>query len=125
MSRINNITIGPRRQDEVTYAVRLEPNPLREQIQADVEAYLARGGVILPAPQSPRWRVKQSRDGGSWVTRPSALDKYVTKSARQASAFRPGKESAKPVRASSGAIDQSAAVAQEHRPCEPFPIARA
>ena len=77
--RINNITIGPRRQDEVTYAMSLEPNPLREQIQADIEAYLARGGVILPAPQSPRWRVKQSRDGGSWVTRPSALDKYVTK----------------------------------------------
>ena len=45
--------------------------------------------------------------------------------ARQASAFRPGKESAKPVRASSGAIDQSAAVAQEHQPCVPFPIARA
>ena len=49
----------------------------------------------------------------------------VTASERQASAFRPWKESAKPVRASSGAIDQSAAVAQEHQPCEPFPIARA
>ena len=45
--------------------------------------------------------------------------------ARQASAFRPGKESAKPVRASLGATDQSAAVAQEHQPCELFPIARA
>ena len=45
--------------------------------------------------------------------------------ARQASAFRPGKESAKPVRASSGATDQSAAVAQEHQPCELFPIASA
>ncbi len=45
--------------------------------------------------------------------------------ARQASAFRPGKESAKPVRASLGSTDQSAAVAQEHQPCELFPIARA
>lgn len=45
--------------------------------------------------------------------------------ARQAPAFRPGKESAKPVRASLGATDQSAAVAQEHQPCELFPIARA
>ena len=45
--------------------------------------------------------------------------------ARQASALRPGKESAKPVRASLGATDQSAAVAQEHQPCELFPIARA
>ena len=36
-----------------------------------------------------------------------------------------GKESAKPVRASLGATDQSAAVAQEHQPCEPFPTARA
>lgn len=45
--------------------------------------------------------------------------------ARKASAFRPGKESAKPVRASLGATDQSAAVAQEHQPCELFPIARA
>ena len=50
---------------------------------------------------------------------------FVTQRARQAPAFRPGKESAKPVRASSGAIDQSAAVAQEHQPCELFPIARA
>lgn len=49
----------------------------------------------------------------------------MTQSARQASAFRPGKESAKPVRASLGATDQSAAVAQEHQPCELFPIARA
>ena len=40
--------------------------------------------------------------------------------ARQASAFRPGKESAKPVRASLGATDQSAAVAQEHQPCARF-----
>ena len=45
--------------------------------------------------------------------------------ARQASAFRPGKESAKPVRASLGANDQSAAVAREHQPCELSPIARA
>jgi hypothetical protein len=45
--------------------------------------------------------------------------------ARQASAFRPGKESAKPVRASLGANDQSAAVVREHQPCVPFPIARA
>ena len=45
--------------------------------------------------------------------------------ARQASAFRPGKDSAKPVRASLGATDQSAAVAQEYQPCELFPIARA
>ena len=45
--------------------------------------------------------------------------------ARQAPDFRPGKESAKPVRASLGATDQSAAVAQEHQPCVPFPIARA
>ena len=49
----------------------------------------------------------------------------MTASARQASAFRPGKESAKPVRASSGAIDQSSAVAREHQPCEPFPTASA
>lgn len=77
--RINNITIGPRRQDEVTYAMRLEPNPLREQIEADVAEYLARGGEILPAPQSPKWSVKQSRNGGSWVKRPSELDKYVAK----------------------------------------------
>ena len=45
--------------------------------------------------------------------------------ARQASAFRPGKDSAKPVRASLGATDQSAAVAQERQPCELFPIASA
>ena len=45
--------------------------------------------------------------------------------ARQASAFRPGKESAKPVRASLGANDQSAAVVREHQPCELFPIASA
>ena len=45
--------------------------------------------------------------------------------ARQASAFRPGKESAKPVRASLGATDQSAAVVREHQPCELFPIASA
>lgn len=50
---------------------------------------------------------------------------WVDREARQASAFRPGKESAKPVRASLGATDQSAAVAQEHQPCELFPIARA
>ncbi len=43
--------------------------------------------------------------------------------ARQASAFRPGKESAKSVRASLGATDQSAAVAQEHQPCQSLPIA--
>ena len=47
------------------------------------------------------------------------------RNARQASAFRPGKESAKPVRASLGANDQSAAVVREHQPCELFPIARA
>ena len=49
----------------------------------------------------------------------------VDPNARQASAFRPGKESAKPVRASLGANDQSAAVVREHQPCELFPIARA
>ena len=52
-------------------------------------------------------------------------DEQIDQEARQASAFRPGKESAKPVRASLGATDQSAAVAQEHQPCELFPIARA
>lgn len=62
--------------------------------------------------------------GQVWVAYAKAGQK-LTPSARQASAFRPGKESAKPVRASSGAIDQSAAVAQDHQPCEPFPIARA
>ena len=49
----------------------------------------------------------------------------IDRKVRQASAFRPGKESTKPVRASLGATDQSAAVAQEHQPCELSPIARA
>lgn len=56
---------------------------------------------------------------------PHEVSEAIDLNARQASAFRPGKESAKPVRASSGATDQSAAVAQEHQPCELFPIASA
>lgn len=60
-----------------------------------------------------------------WLT--EDRDKHIMQfeqNARQSSAFRPGKESAKPVRASLGANDQSAAVVQEHQPCVPFPIAR-
>ena len=60
-----------------------------------------------------------------WLWPWCAKERRNDQEARQASAFRPGKESAKPVRASLGATDQSAAVAQEHQPCELFPIARA
>lgn len=56
---------------------------------------------------------------------PKTGDVFFDQEARQASAFRPGKDSAKPVRASLGANDQSAAVVREHQPCELFPIARA
>ena len=68
----------------------------------------------------PKWGIAHI------AIRHSLVSKYgLDQEARQASAFRPGKESAKPVRASLGATDQSAAVAQEHQPCELFPIARA
>ena len=65
------------------------------------------------------------RDSITFVIKIPTLPCFFDQEARQDSAFRPGKESAKPVRASLGATDQSAAVAQEHQPCELFPIARA
>ena len=85
-------------------------------------------GVIGPvcakrvAPRLPLGRAKKTVQTAGKRLRRGVLN---DQEARQASAFRPGKESAKPVRASLGATDQSAAVAQEHQPCELFPIARA
>ena len=81
--------------------------------------------TTLPTPQEIANRLRllsqQMQDLGAAMEYTAGFDQE----ARQASAFRPGKESAKPVRASLGATDQSAAVAQEHQPCELFPIARA
>ena len=69
-----------------------------------------------------RWMYRDLLDVVYDTERPLPADHQ---NSRETPAFRPGKDSAKPVRASLGANDQSAAVVREHQPCVPFPIARA
>ena len=101
--------------------------PYEWQRLPETVAYIS--GLERKYGKIPYLKTKRGSGGGTWLHPKLAvmfarwLD--IDQEARQASAFRPGKESAKPVRASLGATDQSAAVAQEHQPCELFPIARA
>ena len=99
---------------DVTPAIQEASQQRRASNRANSAALLRANGVPF-----------ESKNGGAHLIVRDGSGRIYDLEARQASAFRPGKESAKPVRASLGATDQSAAVAQEHQPCELFPIARA